>query len=237
MKNILNKFLKNTFKNIGINISRVIQEAPSAPVHHQIDLLFDIGANDGGYAGLTRMQGYKGKIVSFEPLPIAYQALLEKSKNDPKWIIHNRCAIGSEIGQVEINVSENSYSSSILPMLEAHSSVAPTSIYIGKASTDLITLDSVFDSYRKTNEKIFLKIDTQGFEKEVINGASKSLKNIFGVQLELSIIPLYENQELYSYFFKFFEENGFFLWSLIPGFHNPATGQSLQFDAIFIRNQ
>ena len=95
----------------------------------------------------------------------------------------------------------------------------------------------MFESYRKNNEKVFLKIDTQGFEREVLGGLSKNLRNIFAVQLELSIVPLYDNQELYKYFFSFFEENGFILWSLIPGFGNPTTGQLLQFDAIFVRNK
>ena len=235
MKNPLNKLVKSVFKVLGMNISRIESTPPSAVVHHQIDLIFDIGANDGGYARLTRSEGYKGKIISFEPLPDAYQSLLEKSKKDENWIIHKRCVVGSEIGQAEINISENSYSSSLLPMLQAHTSAAPTSIYKGKAATDLITLDSVFEYYRQSNKKIFVKIDTQGYEAEVLKGLTKNIENIFGVQLELSVVPLYEKQELYQHFFCYFEENGFFLWSLIPGFSDPSTGQCLQFDAIFIR--
>jgi hypothetical protein len=86
-------------------------------------------------------------------------------------------------------------------------------------------------------KKVFLKIDTQGFEAHVLAGALKSLQSIFAVQLELSLVPLYANQELYRYFLKFFEEQGFYLWQIIPGFIDNDSGQSLQFDAIFLRKQ
>ena len=234
-KKKFNKLVKNTFKALGINISR-INKVPKVLNYHQIELLLDVGANDGGFARLMRSEGYDGKIVSFEPLPEAYQKLINESKNDTNWIIHERCAIGSEIGEAQINISKNSYSSSLLPMLESHLSAEPNSINIGKANTKVITLDSILDVYRNNNQKTFLKIDTQGYEKEVLNGIKYNLKNIYGVQLELSIVHLYENQEIYKYFFTFFEENNFSLWSILPGFYNPLTGQTLQFDAIFIRS-
>jgi FkbM family methyltransferase len=234
--NTINRLVKSIFKAFGMNISRIGNTPRSPIVHHQIDLVFDVGANDGGYARSARLDGYKGRIVSFEPLPEAHKLLLEKSKNDANWIIHERCAVGSELGEAEINISQNSASSSLLPMLESHSLAAPTSVYIGKATTAVITMDSIFNFYCKGNEKIFLKIDTQGFETEVLKGVSRNLENIFAVQLELSTVLLYENQDLYKYFFNFFEKNEFILWSIVPGFYDPLTGQSLQFDAIFVRN-
>ena len=103
-------------------------------------------------------------------------------------------------------------------MNHLHSSSAPESTYIGKTKTNVITLDSIFNSYRNNNEKTFLKIDVQGFESEVLKGLSLNLKNIFAVEIELSVVPLYKKQELCNYFFNFFEKNGFTLWSLVPVF-------------------
>ena len=200
-----------------------------------MDLILDVGANAGQYALKIRSEGFRGKIVSFEPLPDAHATLLEKAKGDPLWIVHKRAAVGSRPGEAEINISQNSESSSILPMLNAHSTADPASSYIGKARTEVITLDSVFDSYRRSDEKTFLKIDTQGFEDRVLGGISANLKNVSGVQLELSIVPLYDGQRLYPYFFDFFEKSDFFLWSLTPGFFDSSTGQLLQFDAVFVR--
>mgnify|MGYP003640820337 CR=1 FL=1 len=226
--------VKEAFRAVGLDVSIISNQPPTALLHHHIDLLFDVGANTGQYALQSRKGGYKGRIISFEPLPDAHATLLAKSKKDTLWTIHERCAIGSAPGVAEINISKNSYSSSLRKMLSSHSSAAPESLYIGKAKTNVIALDSVFESYSKPNDRVFLKIDTQGFETEVLNGVCGHLRNVCVVQLELSVIPLYENQDLYRYYLDFFEKNGFVLWSLVPGFFHPGTGQLLQFDAVFV---
>lgn len=232
--NMIKKISKKIFNKFGLTVSSC-KKYPEFLLHHKIELLFDVGANFGQYAMHARDKGYKGKIVSFEPLPDAYEKILKNSNNDPLWTIHKRCALGKEIGEMEINISQNSQSSSILSMNNIHSIAAPESIYIGKARTDVITLDSIFDSYRKNKEKTFLKIDVQGFESEVLKGLTLNLKNVFGVEIEMSVVPLYDNQELYNYFFSFFEQNGFALWSLVPVFLKDDTGELLQFDAVFVR--
>jgi FkbM family methyltransferase len=240
--NPFKKLIKQALSACGLKIYKVRTEfarlqPPNPLVYHKVDLLLDVGANVGQYVIENRQQGYLGQVVSFEPLPDAYQTLRENAYGDTEWVIHERCAVGSEIGQTEINISKNSFSSSLLPMLETHSDSAPESVYIGTASTPVITLDSVYERYAKDKKKVFLKIDTQGFEAHVLAGALKSLQSIFAVQLELSLVPLYANQELYPYFLKFFEEQGFYLWQIIPGFIDNDSGQSLQFDAIFLRKQ
>ena len=238
--NPFKKLIKQALSACGLKIYKVRTEfahlqPPNPLVYHKVDLLLDVGANVGQYVIENRQQGYLGQVVSFEPLPDAYQTLRENAYGDTEWLIHERCAVGSEIGQTEINISKNSFSSSLLPMLETHSDSAPESVYIGTASTPVITLDSVYERYAKDKKKVFLKIDTQGFEAHVLAGALKSLQSIFAVQLELSLVPLYANQELYPYFLKFFEDQGFYLWQIIPGFIDNDSGQSLQFDAIFLR--
>lgn len=240
--NPFKKLIKQALSACGLKIYKVRTEfarlqPPNPLVYHKVDLLLDVGANVGQYVIENRQQGYLGQVVSFEPLPNAYQTLRENAYGDAEWVIHERCAVGSEIGQTEINISKNSFSSSLLPMLETHSDSAPESVYIGTASTPVITLDSVYERYAKDKKKVFLKIDTQGFEAHVLAGALKSLQSIFAVQLELSLVPLYANQELYPYFLKFFEDQGFYLWQIIPGFIDNDSGQSLQFDAIFLRKQ
>lgn len=232
---ILNKAIKKIFEIAGLKLSRIENASPIPLTQQKFELLFDVGANTGQYAQARRKGGYKGQIVSFEPLPEAYEILTHNSHSDLLWSTHHRCAIGASPGEAEINISQNSASSSLRPMLHAHSSAAPESVYIGKAKTEVITLDSIFSTYRRNQEKTFLKIDTQGFESEVLKGVEGNLRNISAVQLELSTIPLYEGQNLYKYFFDFFEENDFILWSLIPGFANRSTGQLLQFDAVFVR--
>ncbi len=234
--------VRSLFRSFGLNISKIPKDpvtapfvAPSPLVHHNVDLLLDVGANVGQYAMGARRSGFRGKIVSFEPLPEAHRALTDNAAPDPDWTIHSRCAVGAKQGTAEINISKNSFSSSLLPLMQACQNAAPEAAYIGKAATEVITLDSVFDSYRRNNEKTFLKIDTQGFEAEVLEGVAHNLRNIFAVQIELSTVPLYDSQYLYQHFFTFFEKHGFDLWRLEQGFTDRQTGQTLQFDAVFVR--
>ena len=200
-----------------------------------ISLVIDVGANTGQFALEIREKGYQGEIVSFEPLVDAHKQLWQNSSKDETWKVHPRCAVGDFDGEIEIQVAGNSYSSSIRQMLSSHIEAAPDSAPIGINVAPIIRLDSLIDSWRRHPGKKYLKIDTQGFEKEVLTGATDLLTLVTAVQLELSIIELYEGQALYEYFFDFFQKNGFSLYQLIPGFLDPSTGQLLQFDAIFVR--
>ena len=232
MKNFVKEHVKNVFRFIGYNIT---PSRKNVLIEKKIDILFDVGANAGQYAQDARRQGYKGKIISFEPLLEAHNQLIENSKKDPLWIVHKRTALGSRSEFRIINVSENSYSSSFLKITQKLLSNTPDTRYIKKINVEITTLDSVFHFYVKKSDKVFLKIDTQGFESEVLKGSVKSLKNISGIQLEMSTEPLYQKQKTYEYFLTFLKKYNFRLWSIIPGYWNTKTGQMLQFDGIFIK--
>jgi FkbM family methyltransferase len=232
----LKRAIKRSLQQRGIRFSQMRYADPPSPlVALGIDLVFDVGANVGQFARNAREEGYRNTIVSFEPLSDAHGLLIQSAGGDERWIVHERCALGAAPGEANMNVAQNSFSSSLLPMLATHSDAAPESVYIGHDLTRVITLDSVFDHYGVGSDRVFLKIDTQGYEKQVLDGARASLPRIMAVQLELSVVPLYESQSLYRHFFAFFEEAGFTLWSLSPGFTDRRTGQLLQFDAVFVR--
>ena len=232
MSIFLKELVKIVFSFIGFNVT---PNRKNVLLERKIDILFDVGANTGQYAQDARRQGYKGKIISFEPLPDAHKKLTKNSKKDPLWFVHERAALGSKKGSGIINVSENSYSSSFLKITQKLLSNTPDTRYIKKINVEITTLDSVFHFYVKKSDKVFLKIDTQGFESEVLKGSVKSLKNISGIQLEMSTEPLYQKQKTYEYFLTFLKKYNFRLWSIIPGYWNTKTGQMLQFDGIFIK--
>jgi FkbM family methyltransferase len=201
----------------------------------EINLVLDIGANEGQFASELRSVGYKDKIISFEPLPGAYQVISKAASSDKHWIVHERGAIGDYDGEIQINVSGNSVSSSILPMTDAHSSAAQNSAYIGSEKVAITQLDSVVSDYITPSSRTFIKIDTQGFEWQVLDGASETLKNAQGVLCEMSLVPLYEGQKLWMEMLKRLESEGFTLWAIQRGFTDPRDGRSLQMDAIFYR--
>lgn len=199
------------------------------------NIVLDIGANIGQFASEIRRKGYKGKIVSFEPVEYARKKLVKSSSKDPNWIVHEKTAIGNTNGFIDINISKNSVSSSILNMLDAHSDAEANSIYIKKETTSISTLDSIANIYLDKFSNCFVKIDTQGYEWQVIEGASNILKKSRGIICELSLVSLYENQRLWIDIIQKLEKEGFILWSLIKGFTDKRNGRSLQVDGVFLK--
>ena len=107
--------------------------------------------------------------------------------------------------------------------------------YIGSEKVAITQLDSVVSDYITPSSRTFIKIDTQGFEWQVLDGASETLKNAQGVLCEMSLVPLYEGQKLWMEMLKRLESEGFTLWAIQRGFTDPRDGRSLQMDAIFYR--
>lgn len=202
--------------------------------HFEIQTVLDVGANTGQFAYYTRNLGYRNSIISFEPLSSAFGILQKFAKGDPNWQICN-CAIGNTDGTVEINISTNSQSSSILEIMPDHVKSAPDSAYKGKEKVNIHKIDTIIDKYTNELNRTFLKIDVQGFEKNVIEGAKKSIKMIKGLQLELSMIELYKGESLITDMLNIINDLGFTIFSLEPGFYDKNTGQLLQVDGIFYR--
>jgi len=200
-----------------------------------IDLVFDVGANEGQFASDIRGGGYTGNIISFEPILEAHNSLKDASRDDDKWFVHSRCALGDHVGEVNINIAGNSASSSLLSMHENHLLAAPHTAYIGKQSVPLLTLDSIAQGYLMECKNPFLKIDTQGYEWKVLDGAENILPSIRGVLVELSLIRLYEGQHLWEDVIVRMKEAGFTVWALQQGFTDPRDGRSLQMDGVFFR--
>jgi FkbM family methyltransferase len=201
----------------------------------EADTVFDIGANAGQFASYIRNAGYMGKIVSFEPLDSARISLAESVKRDRRWTLHERCAIGNYDGEVEINIAGNSVSSSVLAMHPSHAEAALGSAYVSSEKVPIKMLDGITSQYLNCSSKLFIKIDTQGFEWQVLDGAAETLRRAQGLICELSLIPLYEGQKLWRDVIDRLDQEGFILWALQKGFTDPRTGQSLQMDGIFLR--
>ena len=203
---------------------------------HRITRVLDVGANDGGYATELRRFGYTGSIVSFEPISEPFRLLQKHASPDPDWVTL-RYAIGAEPATVTINVAaNNAASSSVLPMLPAHEEEAPSAKIIGSEFVAQHTLDSLWPDITNPNDLVFLKADVQGYECYVLDGIAEHLNRIIGMQLELSMVPLYGGGWLYDEALAWTRQHGFTLMRLIPGFTNQQTGQMLQADGVFFHN-
>lgn len=198
--------------------------------------VLDVGANTGQFGSALREWGYRGKILSFEPLSQAHAALLRQAQHDDSWQVAPRCAIGSKEETAQINISANSVSSSLLGISDKHVSSAPESKYVGTETVQVFPLDSIVPKLCDDEQTFFLKIDTQGFEESVLDGAGDTLGRCLAVQLELSLAQLYSSSFLFQDGLSRMKQEGFSVFSIYPGFSDRTTGQTLQVDVIFVRD-
>jgi FkbM family methyltransferase len=204
---------------------------------HKVDLVFDIGANCGQYAAGLRGHGYQGRIISFEPLIASHSRLVEASKDDPQWIAADLIALGPEHGSATMNIAgNNSESSSFLPMLDVCVQAAPEAAYVGTETVSVLPLDDVSPEYVQPDNHVFLKLDVQGFEASVLDGAPITLARAIGIQIEMTFTRLYDGQPTFIQMFERIASSGFVPWGLLPAFSHPKTGQVLQCDGVFFRD-
>jgi FkbM family methyltransferase len=201
----------------------------------ELGTVLDIGGNIGQYGAALRASGFKGRIISAEPLSDAFPHLARRAANDSTWTTLNT-AVGAEPGEIEINVSANSYSSSILPMTDAHSLAAPGSEYVRAEKVPMTTIAEIIAAQNVDPAKSLLKIDTQGYEGAVLDGAGDALPTFAAVQLELSMVPLYDDGPLFDDLVARMQAAGFGIFALEGGFSDPRTGRMLQCDGFFVRS-
>ena len=234
----LKNLLHSTLKKINYDLVKIpygdLGKRIEIIMRYNIKTIFDVGANIGEFAENMRDAGYKHNIISFEPRRQAFSELLQKSKNDSNWNCVN-IALGKHNGTSIINIAGNNTSSSLLEMNQIHIDVKPHSKYIGKEEITVKKLDSVISDYIEPEEEIYLKIDTQGYEKQILDEAERSISNIRVIQLEMSLIELYKGGALIYEMVPFLESKSFFLSSIERGFHDKNSGRLLQVDGIFIR--
>lgn len=203
---------------------------------HRIDTVLDVGANTGQFARHLRSIGYRGRIICFDPLSEAHAALVQLALRDPDLTVAPRQALGENSGDVEINVSANLESSSLLRVSDAHVQAEPRVRTVAVEKVPLRRLDDAARSYLSPDNRVFLKIDVQGYEIPVLRGADGLLPQVCGVQLELSLHPLYQGEPLFREVIDTVEALGFTLYDLNPCFSDDATGRTYQVDGIFFRS-
>ena len=234
---------KSVLRSIGLEVSfantAVTERNVLRPVFQsrKFSFVLDVGANTGQYGLLVRSCGHLGPIVSFEPLAVAYEKLIACAASDPLWTVAERTALGARASHTTINVAGNSVSSSLLAMNARHLEAEPRSAFIGTETIDVVALDDCFGRYVSASRGGFLKVDTQGYEMEVLRGAHRVLsESIDVVQTELSLVQLYEEQPLMLDICNLLKPYGFNLRHIIPGLKGPVGGALLQLDGIFVRD-
>lgn len=199
-----------------------------------INLVLDVGANNGGYASELRKSGYRGRIWSYEPLSEAFADLARAAAGDDLWKTIN-CACGAKAGSAKINVAGNSWSSSLLPMVGTCVENAPEAAYESQETISVCTLEDNVMASLSPQDHVWLKIDTQGYEAEVLKGALRLMPRVAALECELSLVPLYEGQPLIDEMIAMIYQMGFRMVGVAPAFSENETGYVLQVDGTFLR--
>lgn len=170
----------------------------------RINCILDVGANRGQFAEEVRQSGYTGLIVSFEPIAREFDRLHGRFSSDPAWRGYHT-ALGDDDTSAEIQINpQMTVMSSLLAPVNQNQVLEAEQVTIRR-------LDDVIEECLRTisEPRVFLKMDTQGFDLEVFKGARESLKYIYGLQSELSIQPIYHGMPHYLEALSEYERNDF----------------------------
>lgn len=217
-------------KVFGRLMLRVVRKGRVAPIfeeahlqrffdHYNVDCVFDVGANEGQYATMLRKKvGYKGDIISFEPMPAAAKVLREKSKMDLRWYVEE-IALDRIEGKATFNVMEGKKFSSLhTPSQEEVDLFEDKNKVAEKISVETATVKYMVEKYKKRLSFLrpFLKMDAQGHDLEIAQGAADVLMSFVGLQSELSIKKIYEGTRDYKTVIDYYVSHGFELSAFVP---------------------
>lgn len=203
-----------------------------------IDLVIDVGANTGQFVESLYDFGYTNRVISFEPVAGPYKELLKRSRSYPNWTVAERCAIGGIDGEIEINVTDDTVFSSILEIKDSYVSHNPKSRIVAQEKIPIHQLDTLANQYftAKNNPRILLKVDTQGYEKQVLDGATELLRRVQGIKIEIPMYAIYENTEFAFYqIIEFMKDHGFQPYSIDVEGVDLHTGRVNTIDGLFFR--
>jgi FkbM family methyltransferase len=238
------KFLQRRLRSIGFE---VVPYPPSDWVRSRdslqrlldklaIDCVFDVGANRGQFGDQLRDIGYRGAILSFEPVEAHFQVLSEHAAARPPWKAF-KYALGSQNGRAEINLNEDDVLTSFLPSNKP-TSTHPRNRVVAKETVDVRRLDSVFHEVVAGihSTRLYLKLDTQGFDLEALRGAEGVLGHFLGAQSEISFIPIYQGMPTSLETIREFQNRDFDVVDFMPVTRASDGLLMMEMDCIFARN-
>ncbi len=202
-----------------------------------INIVLDVGANVGQYGAQLREHGYRGRIVSFEPVPRLAARLRERAKDDDDWLVFD-CALGEEDGTAEINASPGTLSS----LLEPSDFGRDWSPKLSDVHTEHIAVSRLDSLWERVTDgvdspRVYMKMDTQGFDLQAFRGAGDRLEEVLALQSEVACVPIYEGMSRLPESLADYEGAGFEIAGMYPVTFHRQTIRVIEFDMIMVRAQ
>lgn len=204
---------------------------------YHIDTVLDVGANKGQYRDMLRNDvGFEGKILSFEPVSKYAKMIKSRSQSDKSWKVYE-FALGSTPGSAKINVMESPGLNSFLsPRTDEVPGFWKENPIVQEETVQIRTLDDVLaqEGIDCSKQGVYLKLDTQGFDLEVVKGGPVTLKHIKAMQTEASVRPIYSGMPTYLEAINNITECGFNLSSMFPVTYDGKL-RVIELDCVFVR--
>jgi FkbM family methyltransferase len=222
-----------------------VSSFPHATFLHQVlqeygvNAVIDVGANAGQFGHFLRAEvEYRGKIVSFEPVSSSFRRLERACTRDPEWSAVP-VALGREAGQAQINVAEYSQCSSFLTATSRETDTfAKPNQTVRKEQVQIRRLDDTAEEFLSRgagDSRLFLKLDTQGYDLEVLAGAGETLKQVVVLQSEVPLIHIYEGMPSLVEVLDTVQALGFTVAGLFPVNHDERL-RLVEVDVVFVRD-
>lgn len=203
----------------------------------EVTCVLDVGANRGQFAKRLRRAGYRGRIVSFEPLPEVAEILEKAAADDPDWYVR-RWGLGDVTDAMEMEVAGGqARMSSLRPPSDFGKSWTSKLGEMGSTQVSVVRLEEVFDELVEgiDDPRVYLKLDTQGYDLQAFAGAHGCLDRVVGMQSEVSALPIYEGVPRLTEQLTVYESAGFELTGMFPVIMDRPTMRVIEFDAVMIR--
>jgi FkbM family methyltransferase len=212
---------------------------PKILTRYDIEYVLDVGAHHGEFARILRRHGYSGYIVSFEPVWEHFSELSRRASGDPKWMVHHM-ALGSENSTLQINVARGGSGCSSFLNPSEYGRYATDGRVLSDHSEDVEVrrLDCIASEIFPTApaQNVYLKLDTQGYDLEVIKGAGHILKSIPALQSEMSIQPIYDGMPGFAESIGMLNEYGYDISAMFPVKRDDGL-RLVEFDCIVVRGE
>ena len=227
-----------SLRHLGVDVVRIRHLGDFATRRaltlRDIDVVVDVGANCGQYGRLVRESGFKGRIVSFEPLEKPFRELERACQHDVNWECF-RFALSDHSGPRMMMISANIASSSLLHLTADTIDSAPELRPVARVEVETRTLDEVASEHWSEKDRIFLKLDVQGSELDLLRFARQTLTAVTAMEIELTVLPLYDGQALISDVAGHLAQHGYRLAAVEDGYRDLRTGRLEQLEGLFLR--
>lgn len=205
----------------------------------EVDCVLDVGANVGQYHDFLRDRVlYEGTIVSFEPVARHVDLLRGRAQEDADWHVEGY-ALGAQDEQKAINVMvSDQFSSFLEPDHRQVKEFEALNVASAQEAVTVRSLDVVLPDLQKRLgfRRPYLKLDTQGYDLEVLRGAGESLQAVRALQTEASVLGIYKGMPGYLDTLRRLDELGFDITGMYAVSRDTAL-RLVEFDCVMINRR